>query len=176
MGRTFLIAVCCMAASVTTSAETAKTLYYIGEAITTAGSKVERHAYIVARTTDPDANTITEKVVSFQRSNYVENSSVIKISQNQFTMAESKGAVTGGGTLTGTPWNWTFLRAEFKVQKYSMRIVDFNFLADPNFIVGHKDFYTTNGGVESLIMQEDVVLHLVDPTVYEARRKELLGS
>jgi len=57
-----------------------------------------------------------------------------------------------------------------------MRIVDFNFLADPNFIAGHKDFYTTNGGVESLIMQEDVVLHLVDQSVYETRRKELLGS
>jgi len=176
MGRTFLLAVCCMGASVTASAETAKTLYYVGEAITTAGSNVERHAYIVARTTDPDANTITEKVVSFERSSYVENSSVMKINQNQFTMTVSTGTVTGGGTLTGTPWNWTFLRAEFKVQKSGMRIMDFNFLADPNFIAGHKDFYITNGGVESLIMQEEVVLHLVDQSVYEARRKELLGS
>jgi hypothetical protein len=32
MGRTFLLAVCCMGASVTASAETAKTLYYVGEA------------------------------------------------------------------------------------------------------------------------------------------------
>jgi len=30
----------------------------VGEAITTAGSNVERHAYILARTTDPEANTI----------------------------------------------------------------------------------------------------------------------
>ena len=176
MDRTFLLAVCCMGASVMASAETAKTLYYVGEAITTAGSNVERHAYIVARTTDPDANTITEKVVSFQRSSYVENSSVMKINQNQFTMTTSTGTVTGGGTFTGTPWNWTFLRAELKVQKSSMRIVDFNFLADRNLIAGHKDFYITNGGVESLIMQEEVVLHLVDQSVYAARRKELLGS
>ena len=91
-------------------------------------------------------------------------------------MTTSTGTVTGGGTLTGTPWNWTFLRAELKVQKSSMRIVDFNFLADRNLIAGHKDFYITNGGVESLIMQEEVVLHLVDQSVYEARRKELLGS
>jgi hypothetical protein len=176
MGRTLLLAICCLGASVTASAEKAKTLYYVGEAITTTGSNVERHAYIVARTTDPDANSITEKVVSFQRSSYVEDSSVMKINQNQFTMTASTGTVTGGGTLTGTPWNWTFLRAEFKVQKSSMRIVDFNFLADPNFIAGHKDFYITNGGTESLIMQEEVVLHLVDQSVYEARRKELLGS
>jgi hypothetical protein len=165
-----------MGASVAASAETAKTLYYVGEAITTAKSNVDRHAYILARTIDSDANTITEKVVSFQRSSYVENSSVMKINQNQFTMTEATGNVTGGGTLTGTPWNWTFLRGEFKVQKYNMRIVDFNFFADPNFIAGHKDFYITNGGVESLIMQEDVVLHPVDQSVYEARRKELLGS
>ena len=176
MGRTFLFAVCCMGASVTASAQTAKTRYYVGESITTVRSNVERHAYIVARTTDSDANTITEKVVSFQRSSYVENSSVMKINQNQLTLTESTGTVTGGGTLTGTPWNWTFLRAEFKVQKSTMRIVDFNFLADTNFIAGHKDFYITNGGVESLIMQEDVVLHLVDQSVYETRRKELLGS
>jgi hypothetical protein len=43
MGRTFLLAVCCMGASLTASAEGAKTLYYVGEAITTAGSNVERH-------------------------------------------------------------------------------------------------------------------------------------
>ena len=158
----------------TASAEKAKTLYYVGEAITTTGSNVERHAFILARTTDPDANTISEKVVSFERSRYVENSSVLKVNQNQFTM--STGTVTGGGTLTGARWNWTFLRGEFKVPKSSMRIVDFNFLADPNFIAGHKDFYITNGGTESLIMQEEVVLHLVDQSVYEARRKELLGS
>jgi hypothetical protein len=176
MGQTFLLAVCCIGVSATASAESAKTLYYVGEATTTAGANVERHAYIVARTTDPDTNTITEKVVSFERSSYVENSSVMKINQNQFTMTVPSGTVTGGGTLTGTPWKWTFLRGEFKVQKPSMRIVDFNFLADPNSIAGHKDFYITNGGVESLIMQEDVVLHRVDQSVYEARRKELLGS
>jgi hypothetical protein len=176
MGRTFLLVVCCLAASVIASAETAKTVYYAGEAITTAGPKVDRHAYLLARTIDPDANTITEKVVSFQRSSYVENSSVIKINQNQFTLTETTGSVTGGGTLTGTPWNWTFLRGEFKVQRFNMRIVDFNFFAEPNFIAGHKDFYITNGGAESLMMQEDVSLHLVTQSVYEARRKELLGS
>jgi len=176
MGRIFLLVVCCIGAAVTVPAETAKTVYYVGEAITTAGTKVDRHAYTLARTIDPDANTITEKVVSFQRSSYVENSSVIKINQNQFTLSETTGSVTGGGTLTGTPWNWTFLRGEFKVQRFNMRIVDFNFFAEPNFIAGHKDFYITNAGVESLMMQEDVSLHLVAQPVYEARRKELLGS
>ena len=176
MGRTFFLVVCLIGVAVTASAETAKTVYYVGEAITTTGTKVERHAYILARTIDPDANTITEKVVSFQRSSYIENSSVIKINQNQFILTETTGSVTGGGTLTGTPWNWTFLRGEFKVQRFSMRIVDFNFFAEPNFIAGHKDFYIMNGGVESLMMQEDVVLHLVTQSVYEARRKELLGS
>jgi hypothetical protein len=176
MRRTLLLVVCCLGASWTASAQGAKTFYYVGEAVTTVGTNVERHPYILARTTDPEANTIAEKVVSFQRTAYVENSSVIKISQNQFTLTESTGTVTGGGTVTGKPWNWTFLRAEFKVPKQNMRIVDFNFLADPNSIAGHKDFYITNGGVESLIMQEDVVLHPVDQSVYEAKRKQLLGS
>ena len=175
MRQTLLLAVCCMGTSLTASAETAKTLYYVGEAITTAGPNVQRHAYILARTIDQDANTISEKVVSFQRSSYVENSSVIKINQNQFTMTVPAGTVTGGGTLTGKPWNWTFLRGEFKVERANMRIVDYNIFADPNVIAGHKDFYMTNGGVENLIMQEDVVLRLVDQSAYEAKRKELLG-
>src|SRR5215471_12802396 len=98
MGRTLLLAMCCFGASATASAETAKTLYYSGEAITTTGANVERHAYLVARTTDPDANTITEKTVSFERPSYAENSSVMKINQNQFTMTVSTGNVTGVGT------------------------------------------------------------------------------
>jgi hypothetical protein len=176
MGRTFLLAVCCLGASLTASAEGAKTLYYVGEAVTTTGSNVvERHDYILARTTDPEANTIAEKVVSFQRTAYAENSSVLKINQNQITLAESNGT-TGGGTVTGKPWNWTFLRAEFKVPRQNMRIVDYNILSDPTSIAGHKDFYITRNGVESLVMQEDVVLHLVDQSVYEAKRKQLLGS
>jgi hypothetical protein len=163
-----------MGASLTASAEGAKTVYYVGEAATTRGANVERHTYILARTTDPEANTIAEKVVSFQGTTYVENFSVMRISQNQITMTESTGTVTGGGTLTGKPWNWTFLRAEFKVPKQNMRIVDYNFLADPSSLAGHKDFYITNSGVESLFMQEDVVLHPVDQSAYETKRKELL--
>jgi hypothetical protein len=175
MKRTLLLTLACVSASLTASAESAETLFYVGEAISTKGANVERHPYILERTTDPDAGTISEKVVSFQRNAYAEHSSVMKITQNQFTMTDSTGTASGEGTLTGSPWNWTFLRAEFQVPKYSMRIVDYNFLADPNSIAGHKDFYMTTTQTESLFLQEDVILHVVDKATYHAKQKELLG-
>jgi hypothetical protein len=154
------------------------TLYYVGESITTmANSNVTRHPYIIARTSNPASGTITEAVVSFQQSGFKENSSVLKIEGNHFSMSESTGTVTGGGELTGSAWNWTFLRAEFFVSSYKMRIVDYNFFADPNSIMGHKDFYIADqsSGKEQLFMQEDVVLHVVDKESFESKRNELLG-
>src|SRR5437870_7663099 len=87
----------------TSMAAKAETLYYVGEAITTTGSEVVRHPYCVARTSDLIAGTITEKVVSYEKSGYAENSSVMKIENNHFTMTVSSGSVTGVGDLTGTP-------------------------------------------------------------------------
>ena len=149
------------------------TLYYMGEAITTMGATVMRHPYIVARTTDERAKTITESVVSYQPSGFKENSSVLTIDGNRFAMTAS--TVTGSGELTGIPWRWTFLRGEFNVASNGMRIVDYNFLADPLFVVGHKDFYLKkDGSDERLLMQEDVVLHVVEKAAFDAKRAELL--
>jgi hypothetical protein len=152
----------------------ATTLYYLGEAITTRGSEVTRHPYLVERITDPGMSTISENVVSFHESGYNENRSVLKIEDGRFTMTESTGTVTGDGTLTGLPWNWTFLRAEFKIEKYKMRIVDYNFLGDPAAITAHKDYYLNVNGNESLFMQEDVSLHVVEKLEFDAKRAELL--
>lgn len=157
-------------------AEDAPSFYYVGEAITTVDATVTRHPYIIERISDPVAGTILEKVVSYQKTKFVENSSVMKVDGNHFTMTESTGTVSGGGTLTGLPWKWTFLSAEFKVSNYDMRIVDYNFFADPDSILGHKDFYIRDSaGKENLILQEDVVLHRVQKTVYDAKRLELLA-
>ena len=151
------------------------TLYYIGESITTMGATVTRHPYIVARTTDEKAKTITETVVSYQQSGFKENSSVLTIDGNRFAMTSSTGTVTGSGELTGIPWHWTFLRGEFKVASYGMRIVDYNFFADNGAIMGHKDFYLKkDGSDERLLMQEDVALHVVEKPAFDARRAELL--
>ena len=151
------------------------TLYYVGESITTMGTTITRHPYIVARTTDEKAKTISETVVSYQQSGFRENSSVLTIEGSRFAMAASAGAVTGSGELTGTPWHWTFLRGEFKVASSGMRIVDYNFLADHATVTGHKDFYLKrDGSEERLFMQEDVVLHLVEKTTFDAKRAELL--
>jgi hypothetical protein len=149
--------------------------YYIGESITTMGSTVARHPYIVARTTDERAKTIAETVVSYQQSGFKENSSVMTIDGNRFAMTVSTGTVTGSGELTGVPWHWTFLRAEFKVASSGMRIVDYNFFADHTDIMGHKDFYLKkDGSDERLLMQEDVVLHVVERATFDAKRAELL--
>lgn len=158
----------------------AETLYYIGEAVVTkSDGTITRTPYIIARISDSAAGTITEAVVSNSGTGFRENQSVMKVTGSHFTMTESTGAVTGEGDLTGEPWKWTFLRAEFKTKTnaYSMRIVDYNFLADPNSISGHKDFYLTINGVpgEKLMQQEDVVIHPVDKAKFEAERARLLG-
>ena len=158
----------------------AETLYYIGEAVVTkSDGTITREPYIIARTSDSAAGTVTEAVVSNSGTGFKENQSVIKVTGSHFTMTESTGTVTGEGDLTGEPWKWTFLRAEFKMKTnaYSMRIVDYNFLADPHSISGHKDSYLTVNGVpgEKLIQQEDVVLHPVDKARFEAERARLLG-
>jgi hypothetical protein len=151
------------------------TLFYSGEAITTMGSNVSRHPYLLARTTDQEKSIISESVVSFQRNRFKENSSEMKIAGNQLTMTEDTKMVTGTGELTGTPWKWTFLRAEFLAPAYKMRIVDYNFLADESVITGHKDFFRKlDDGTEVMFMQEDVVLRNVDEKTYLEKRAELL--
>ena len=151
------------------------TLYYIGESITTMGSTVTRHPYIMVRTTDERAKTIRETVVSYEQSGFKENSSVLTIDGNRFAMTTSTGTVTGSGELTGAPWHWTFLRAEFKVASSEMRIVDYNFFADHAALMGHKDFYLKkDGSDERLLMQEDLVLHVVEKATFDAKRAELL--
>ena len=159
----------------------AETLYYIGEAVTTKSDRtITREPYIIARTPDSAAGTITEAVVSNSGTGFKENQSVMKVTGSHFTMTDLTGTVTGEGDLTGEPWKWTFLRAEFKIKTnaYSIRIVDYNFLADPKSIGGHKDFYLTPNGAagERLVQQEDVVLHPVDKAKFEAERARLLGG
>jgi len=176
---TIFAAVTCLVGMTVNAAPATTTLYYVGEAITTSNSSVARHPYLLARTSDGDNNTISETIVSFdaQAKLFKENSSVMKIAQNHLTMTEPTGNITGTGELTGLPWQWTFLKAEFKAPKFGLRIVDYNFFAEPGVILGHKDFYSQNktGTGETLAIQEDVVLRSVDKPTFDSRRSELLG-
>jgi hypothetical protein len=172
-------AVTCFVGMTVNATPATTTLYYIGEAITTSNSRVERHPFLLARTSDVDHNTISETVVSFdgQAKMFKENSSVLKIDQNHFTLTEPTGSITGTGELTGLPWQWTFLKAEFKAPKLGLRIIDYNFFAEPGLILGHKDLYLQNktGTGETLATQEDVVLRSVDKPTFDSKRSELLG-
>jgi len=152
------------------AASTAETIYYIGEATTTGSDgSVDRHAYLIARTSDQSAGTISERAVTFMRGTYAEDSSVMKVDGNRISM--TAGSIEGKGELTGKPWEWTFLRLEFDIPQAGLKIVDYNFLAEYRAsIQGHKDYI--RGG--KLVSQEDVVLHAVDQAAYEAKRAELL--
>ena len=160
--------VLCSCASFSRAAET---IYYIGEASTTgADGSVERHAYLIARTSDQSAGTISERAVTFTRGAYAEDSSVVKVDGNRISVMTGSG-IEGKGEVTGKPWEWTFLRLEFDVPRAGLKIVDYNFLAEyRTSIHGHKDFIRAG----KLVSQEDVVLHAVDQAAYEAKRSELL--
>lgn len=160
-----------------TNAPAGTTLYYIGESfITMASGEVYKSPYIITRTSNQNNHTIVEKVVSRHATGFGENESTLVINHNHFTMTESTGTVTGEGDFTGESWKWTFLRAEFQIQG-GMRIVDYNFFADPNSIMGHKDFFVPDSGTahEKLSMQEDVVLHVTDKDTFVKKRSELLN-
>src|SRR5262245_50046361 len=103
------------------AASPAETIYYIGEASTTgADGSVDRHAYLIARTSDPSAGTIAETAVTFTRGVYAEASSVIKVDGNGISMTAA--GIEGKGELTGKPWEWTFLRLEFDIPRAGLKI------------------------------------------------------
>ena len=86
-------------------ARAAETVYYIGEASTTgADGSVDRHTYLIARTSDQSAGTIAESAVTFTRGAYAETSSVMKVDGNRVSM--TAGGIEGKGELTGKPWEW----------------------------------------------------------------------
>lgn len=163
------------AAMTSSSAPTVQ--YYIGEAITLdAGKQIAtRLPYLLARSEDPEAKTISERVVSKHQSGFGEHSSVLHVEGTHFTMTEPTGTVTGEGDLTGANWQWTFLKARFEV-KGGMTIVDYNFFAEANTILGHKEFFVPSATNPQgmLIRQEDLVLHAVSKEIFESERKNLL--
>src|SRR5215471_497499 len=142
--------VLCSCASFSRAAET---IYYIGEASTTgADGSVDRHTYLIARTSDQSAGTISERAVTFTRGAYAEDSSVVKVDGNRISVMTGSG-IEGKGEVTGKPWEWTFLRLEFDVPRAGLKIVDYNFLGEyRTAVLGHKDF--VRGG--TLVSQEDV--------------------
>src|SRR5262252_6039766 len=102
------IALCSCASIAHAAASPAETIYYVGEASTTgADGSVERHAYLIARTSDQSAGTIAEKAVTFTRGVYAEDSSVMKVDGNRISMTTASG-IAGKGEVTGKPWEWTF--------------------------------------------------------------------
>ena len=151
--------------------------YYIGEAITldTGKQAPTRAPYLLERSEDPASKTISERVISQHQSGFGENSSVLHVEGTHFTMSESTGTVTGEGDLTGTNWQWTFLKARFEV-KGQITITDYNFFAEPNTIMGHKDFFIPSQANPQgiLVRQEDVILHVVTKDVFENERSKLL--
>jgi hypothetical protein len=144
------------------------TNYYIGEATTTINRQVSHQPYLVARTIDQTSRTISEAVVSYGREGFSENSTVFKVDPNRFSI--NTGGTSGKGELFGEPWNWSFLRAEFKVESNDLKIVDYNIFSTSGTVVGHKDFYRAG----QLFMKETVVLNLTDKATYDAKRAGLL--
>jgi len=53
------------------------------------------------------------------RGAYAEASSVMKVDGNRVSM--TAGGIEGKGELTGKPWEWTFLRLEFDIQRLALR-------------------------------------------------------
>jgi len=144
------------------------TKYYIGEATTVINNQVSRQPYLIARTIDQTSGTISEAVVSYGRDGFTENSSLLKVDGNHFSM--NADGIRGEGELFGEPWNWSFLRAEFKMESNDLKIVDYNVFSTSGTVVGHKDFYRAG----QLFMKETVILNLTDKATYDGKRAGLL--
>jgi hypothetical protein len=95
---------------------------------------------------------------------------VLKVDGNHFSV--NADGISGEGELFGEPWNWSFLRAEFKMESNGLKIVDYNIFSTSGTVVGHKDFYRAG----QLFMKETVILNLTDKATYDGKRAGLLNK
>src|SRR5262249_49080815 len=135
-----------------------------------------------AKLSDPSGKVYTTQVILLENaldpsnSLFVERAIVVKhdlsaeeftmnhkVSGNTFTLADTKGTVTGSGTLFGAPWKWTYFKAKYE-SKNGARIEDENFMTDPNVLVARKKISGPDG---KTIWYMDITPKAITPQTFD---------
>src|SRR5215510_5604352 len=123
--------------------------YYVGEAkLSEASGKVYgSQVILLEKTLDPDNSVFVERAIVVKPDGNPEEFTMIhKVSGNTFTLTDTKGTMSGSGTLFGAAWKWTYFKGTFESTN-RVRIEDENFLTDPSVIVARKKISAPDGKV-----------------------------
>ena len=124
-------------------------LYYVGEfKLSEASGKVYgSQVILLEKTLDQDNSVFVERAIVVKPDGNAEEFTMIhKVTGNTFTLTDTKGTVTGTGTLFGPEWKWTYFKATFEATN-GARIEDENFMTDPSVLVARKKISAPDGKV-----------------------------
>jgi hypothetical protein len=148
-------------------------LYYVGESKLSdpSGKPYTTQVILLEKVLDPDNSQFVERAIVVKADRSAEEFTMIhKVSGNTFTLADTKGRITGSGTLFGPAWKWTYFKATYE-SKNGARIDDENFMTDPNVLVARKRISSPDGKTIGFM---DITLKAITPQTFEILAASLL--
>jgi hypothetical protein len=148
-------------------------LYYVGEAklSDSTGQVYGSQAILLEKVLDPDNNLFVERAIVVKPGGDAEEFTMNhKVTGNSFTLNDTKGTVTGSGTLFGPAWKWTYFKATYQSTN-GARIDDENYMADPNVLVARKRIAAPDGRVVGFM---DITLKSITPQTFTILSSSLL--
>jgi hypothetical protein len=130
----------------------ADTQYWLGEQIMTSATGVplpdQNTTILVERTLNEAQNLYAERAVQLnpRLKMVVDVTITLNVTGSNFTATDSLGTMTGNGSLTGAPWKWTYLSADYFNKNTGRKIMrDEDFMSDPNSLFSRKVFFAADG-------------------------------
>jgi hypothetical protein len=148
-------------------------MYYVGEAklSDSSGKVYGSQVILLEKVHDPDNSQFVERAIVVKPDgNAQEFTITLKVTGNTFTANDTKGTITGSGTLFGPEWKWTYFKATYQSTN-GARIEDENFMTDPNVLVGRKRISAPAGKVVGFM---DITLKSITPQTFTILASSLL--
>lgn len=119
MVRSMPLVLCVMAAGSANRLDAAgpDAFFYVGEVKLSSaeGLALGSQVILFEKRHDPEKSTIVESAVVVHPDGKVEERTMrVKVTGNNFTLADDAKTIEGTGTLSGPAWNWTYFRASYK--------------------------------------------------------------
>ena len=145
---------------------TLETRHYLGEVKLSGpdGRSYGSQVILLEKTHDPDKAVITERAITIKPDGKALEYTVrLKVDGDKFTVSDDSNSVEGGGSLSGPPWKWTYMKGTFTA-KNGVTIEDENFLADPSVLTARK---TLTGKDGKVMLRMDMTLKAATAATFE---------